>query len=643
MNTERDLVNDFCVGLQHPTIYGSGYFALQVHTVRTWSPKHSRTRPPLPHPPPPHSRTHPFRFGRVFKPGARIKVSTIPVIVATVPIIVVLAALLAIRLFCKSPLSVPVVVAVQQGTGVANSSEIDVVEVPNPLQMHNNPLAKRRSMESMRRRQTLTRERNGRGLMRHLFRIETPQLEMEDSHSHASDASGATNRHCCCLRRPWQRLLWSSLKNSHELLAIFLAKRTPDMGANERLVVFLACLESQLVAVTLLYYLHVCYELGSIFDEDSMPLYQLIEGRLAMVILTVLVTLPIDLLVSVALAVNKIQFATTDEHMCASCPGCRRNFQDKTSKRCRGCLRHTPWAVLASVIVISSAAIVLLTSADHNSDDNAPGAQTTPCNCRISHNDQQPLAWLLMIVAQTFFWLCVSRPFFIVLGVLGGRCNRKRRRWSDARALRRASAASVASMGRRSTGGNDIEMVSTSNVVGTPDGAIPQPQGMGAEGVTGDVQTDVCVSSRQVSTTLDFDLSEEDSHDGALAVRPRAKSRVKSGAYHARIAEGGGVAFFMGKAGQAATAQKRLRKRNSAKKRKKVFEVETTGTTGVTVQQTPGITAEVRGDGRTEVCVSFRRVSTTIDGDLSEEGDSHDGELAVRDPSRVDDNKMEEV
>jgi hypothetical protein len=481
--------------------------------------------------------------------------------------------------------------------------------------------------------------------MRQLFRIETPQLETEDSHSHASDASGAANRHCCCLRRPWQRLLWSSLKNSHEFLAIFLAKRTPDMGATERLVVFLACLESQLVAVTLLYYLHVCYALGSIFDEDSLPLYQLIEGRLAMVILAVLVSLPIDLLVSVALAVNKIQFATTDEHMCASCPGCRRNFHDKTSKRCRGCLRHTPWAVLASVIVLSSAAIVLLTSADHNSDDNAPGAQSSPCHCRISHNAQQPLAWLLMVVAQTLFWLCVSRPFFIVLGVLGGRCNRKRRRWSDARALKRASAASMASIGRRSTGGNDIEMVTTSNGVGTPDSAIPHPQGMGAEGVTKDGRTELAVPSRQVSTTLDCDLSEEDSHDDARAVRPRAKSRVKSGAYHARIAEGGGVTFFTGTAGQAATARKRFRKQNSVKKRKKVFEVETTGTTGVTVQQTPGMdTAKVTGGGRTDVAMTSRRVSTTLDGYLSEKGDSHDGEPAVvQNSSRVDNNQIEEL
>ena len=67
----------------------------------------------------------------------------------------------------------------------------------------------------------------------------------------------------------------------------------------------------------------------------------------------------------------------------------------------------------------------MLTAADHSDADATQGAQM-PCHCRISHNGLQSGRWLAMVVAQVFFWLCISRPVSIAVGM---HASKKAKAW----------------------------------------------------------------------------------------------------------------------------------------------------------------------------------------------------------------------
>ena len=66
------------------------------------------------------------------------------------------------------------------------------------------------------------------------------------------------------------------------------------------LAIFVGCVESQLLGVTLLYYMHSCFTVASIFDDAGMAMGAWITNRLTMIVLALLFTVPIDLLVSTA-------------------------------------------------------------------------------------------------------------------------------------------------------------------------------------------------------------------------------------------------------------------------------------------------------------------------------------------------------
>ena len=137
-------------------------------------------------------------------------------------------------------------------------------------------------------------------VFRHIFRIETEQEEDDDMHDHmyglnpqyphldTQRGKGLDKDACCCLRRAWQRMAWRSMRQSHELLAIFLAQRRPGMGVSERMVLFVGCLESQLMGITLMFFLHSCYSMSSIFEEDSLPIASWIEARVYMMAIATL-------------------------------------------------------------------------------------------------------------------------------------------------------------------------------------------------------------------------------------------------------------------------------------------------------------------------------------------------------------------
>jgi hypothetical protein len=323
------------------------------------------------------------------------------------------------------------------------------VEVCNPLNSIPEAILRRelRNFASLRRTFGHDNDHDHRiiqtDVVRGLFRIEMDggggDGEIARANGAAEEMSGVCN---LILRRPWQKRMWitflGGLRNSHELLAIFLAARKPGWGASERLVIFLGGFASQVMSVTLMFYLHQCFQLSSIFDADTMAVTQLVEARIGMLIAATLFTVPLDLLVSVAFAVNRKELeARQREHdgnsadavedpaddvggSCSRITPClrrcrkclKRCFESKICRRARPFTFMLPWAVVALQVSICSAVTIVLTAAGSNGSDTA-----LPCRCRISHSSHTSGRWFTVVVLQLFCWLCVSRPAMIALGL----------------------------------------------------------------------------------------------------------------------------------------------------------------------------------------------------------------------------------
>jgi hypothetical protein len=283
----------------------------------------------------------------------------------------------------------------------------------------------RRRFERQRATRNIDDNHNvGTRIMRHLFLVETDGVEGDETGDAAADDS---SDHAFCLRRPWQRRVWGALKNSHNFLSIFMAERKPGMGVSQRLVLFLGTLQSQMMGVTLMYYIQQCYTYTSIFEEGGMDLSRVLAGRFAMLVLTSLFCVPVDVIVHSAFSVNQFRLRVDSEGKNGSCclavcpqrrHGC---IKSKTCTRIRAFGFTMPWLIVTAQVAVCSAVTIMLTAADHNGEGAAQGAEQVPCHCRISHNSKQSGNWLLMVVFQMFFWLCISRPLTIAVGMLVGR------------------------------------------------------------------------------------------------------------------------------------------------------------------------------------------------------------------------------
>jgi len=206
-----------------------------------------------------------------------------------------------------------------------------------------------------------------------------------------------------------------------------MAERRQGMGVSQRLVLFLGTLQSQMMGVTLMYYIQQCYTYTSIFEEGGMDLSRVLAGRFAMLVLTSLFCVPVDLIVHSAFSVNKFRLRVDSEGKTGSCclavcpqrrHGC---IKSKTCTRIRAFGFTMPWLIVTAQVAVCSAVTIMLTASDHNGEGAAQGAEQVPCHCRISHNSKQSGNWLLMVVFQMFFWLCISRPLTIVVGMFVGR------------------------------------------------------------------------------------------------------------------------------------------------------------------------------------------------------------------------------
>lgn len=186
------------------------------------------------------------RLGNAFKPGSVTRVSLIPFLVALVPFLIVVLALIAMRIraLCCSG-----------GKKTPSVADEEKTKEPTAIQMR-----WRQSLQDVLEMQRGRRER----AVLHLFRM--AELDEEDGEEGGEGGKGGRTKQT--MWGGW----WRHIKESHELLAIFLDRRRLTRGVNESLIIFLCSLNSQILGVTIFYFLHACYELNSVFDEDSISL-----------------------------------------------------------------------------------------------------------------------------------------------------------------------------------------------------------------------------------------------------------------------------------------------------------------------------------------------------------------------------------
>lgn len=174
-----------------------------------------------------------------------------------------------------------------------------------------------------------------------------------------------------------------------------------------------------------------------------MPIADLVLGRLSIMILSSLFTEPFNAVVWHAF----------------NCQA--KKLEGAGTRTCMSSLAGIAgWVMAAFQLAICGVVIIYLTAAKMSDE----GTAKVPCNCRISHNEQQSGKWLFLIGCSILFSLFVSRPISIGLVTLATECGRKGR--LTAKELRNAIA------NRRSTsrGGAQVEteMVAVSN--GRPGG-----------------------------------------------------------------------------------------------------------------------------------------------------------------------------
>ena len=183
------------------------------------------------------------RLGHAFKPGVVVKVSILPLLIALLPSLIVVAALVIIHVRAKY-------------SSAGQTREVENARVP-PQVRDRDPAAV-----------AIERQRGQRGLreriVQQVFRVEGDTED--DGEGEAGEGEGGGK---VALLVWW----WGSMKESHEFLAIF-DRRQVERSVSLRLVFFLCSLNSQLLGVTMFYFLHVCYSFDTIFDGTSMPLHK---------------------------------------------------------------------------------------------------------------------------------------------------------------------------------------------------------------------------------------------------------------------------------------------------------------------------------------------------------------------------------
>ena len=183
------------------------------------------------------------QFGRVFAPGAVIQVSVLPLVVATTPIVL---GLLAIFMW--------------------------------------------QTYQTLRK--SCVGRRDGGGPNRE--GTDGGRIGGSNTTSSASSVTPRTSKHgdddadddkrTSFVRRARRRVS-IDLANEHYVMAVFKGKREPGRGVGAAVAILVFAIECQIMSATLLYYLHSCYTLDSVFADEALDTETWILNRAAIIVL----------------------------------------------------------------------------------------------------------------------------------------------------------------------------------------------------------------------------------------------------------------------------------------------------------------------------------------------------------------------
>ena len=76
-----------------------------------------------------------------------------------------------------------------------------------------------------------------------------------------------------------------SLANEHYVVAVFKGKREPGRGVGAAVAILVFAIECQIMSATLLFYVHSCFTLGSVFADEALDTETWVLNRAAIIVI----------------------------------------------------------------------------------------------------------------------------------------------------------------------------------------------------------------------------------------------------------------------------------------------------------------------------------------------------------------------
>ena len=354
--------------------------------------------------------------GRIFltKLGTLAKASLAPVVVACSPIVLGLLALLGWLIYLKL-----YKLSFQAETDNTNRNN---VSAPSSQVSSGHRLQPQRFSSNNRRNEFARRRQqqhiaDGRSRVRRLFHVASAveTLELTDDESSNTTCGGLLLRHV------WQRHTWAVMKESHELLAVFLSKRRNGLGAVERLAIFVSYTELQILVVTVTFDAYACNDMMTFFEGGEETRASWVFARLFLILFSNLLTIPVEFLVRAVFDAEVARRSARGQMKCSCCGSCANT----NSCSIGNWFKVVPWFIAALSSLSCALLIILATSAKTGA--GSPG-EILPCRCQLTGTDEQMKDWEGMVFLQLVTWLCASRPFTIFLIAALLRIKERKRR-----------------------------------------------------------------------------------------------------------------------------------------------------------------------------------------------------------------------
>ena len=251
------------------------------------------------------------------------------------------------------------------------------------------------------------------------------------------------------------------------------------MDRTHRLALLLSAWCGPMLSGTLLFYGRTCFTLagglqGEMKEVEWWNIYPLL------ILVSLIIDMPPTALVRWAFEKNRVReirrelaesrrAVSRDHNMAAngsrlSDDGSSLDASTAASQTCWRLPRWfwvVPWLLCALQTTVSLVVPFVMTSKGYL--DTRADVEGSPCTCSIGKNRDTVAEWVLVLMSIELYWIFVSRPFFVLVGVICKRCLSRHsgrlslKRWSRRRKTgeARANAVEMTTNSAATHGGRD--------------------------------------------------------------------------------------------------------------------------------------------------------------------------------------------